>query len=266
MTNLDIGLPGHGKSVELAKKFKILLKRNYRWFKRGIPIRYIWSNLMVNEEWFKKGKNEKYRFLIKYWDNPMELIDVKDCDIIWDEIARHLDSRDWEKLHPRIKQFIQEHDKDGNHIYCNTQTPMQVDVMFRRTCHFMWRITRIAGCRRPSRTMPPVRLIWGLYIKRQIARVSFGKEESEEQFETSPWDWLKLWNLSWVDPDTCMFFDTHQKIKAHYPPLEHIEQSCPTCGFKKVHGKVVNYGDPNCKSHTAGGVVDTQLKVAPAVS
>jgi len=237
---LTIGLPHHGKSVDLAKNFKGLLTRNLRWFKRGLPPRYIYSNLKIKESWIKK--HEGKRFLIKYWDNPMELTDLQDCDIIWDEIARHLDSREWEKLHPKVKKFIQEHDKVGCDIYCNTQSPMQVDVMFRRNCEEMWRITRIAGCGRPSPTRPPVRVIWGLYMKRKLARVSFGKEESEEEFEPPMFGIPKF---RWVDPDTCSFFDTRQKIQAHYPPLEHIEQSCDVCGFKKAHGRIVNYGNLN---------------------
>jgi len=110
---------------------------------------------------------------------------------------------------------------------------------------------------------PPVRIIWGFYIKRQLTRDSFSKEEDEQQFEASTWGFLKFWNLSWVDPDTCNFFDTRQKIDGKIPPLEHIEQSCPTCGFRKVHGKIVDYGNPNCQ-HDRPEVLDNLPKGRPA--
>jgi len=254
---LIIGLPHHGKSLESAKQMRKLLRRNIRWYKKQVKKwnnnkkykinwtgeepkkRLVYANLKVSEKWLNNKRHELAQSFIRYWDDPMELIDVHDADIIWDEIARALDSRDWANLSPKLKKFIQEHDKVGVDIYANTQSPMQVDVMFRRNCEKIWRVTKLMGSARPSPTKPPTRFIWGICFLRELERVSFGKEEDQEQFKAPFFTLFYFFNLRWIDRATCEFFDTRWRIKGHYPPFEHIERSCvdPNCTFHKVlHG------------------------------
>lgn len=231
---LIIGLPHHGKSLESAKQMWKLIRRNAKWEKSTGQLRLIYSNLKISDKFTQKYPEvERY---VRYWDDPMELIGKEDIDIIWDEIARHIDSRDWTNLNPKLKKFIQEHDKVGIDIYANTQSPMQVDVMFRRNCEEIYRITKLLGSRRPSPTRPPVSIIWGICILRRLKRASFGKEEQDEEFEP---ELFAIPNFRWIDRFTCELFDTRQKINAHYPTLEHIERFCE---------------DPNCLFHKKGRV------------
>lgn len=226
---LIIGLPGSGKSLVSAKIMMGLLRRNINWYKKTGKIRYVYSNLKVSEKW--KNGHLKANEFVKYWENPMELVGIEDVDIVWDEIARHIDSRDWGNLNPKLKRFIQEQDKVGIDIYANTQSPMQVDVMFRRNCEQIWRVSKLCGSRRPSPTRIPSRIIWGICYLRKLERVSFGKEEDQEEFEPNFWAWP---HLRWIDPKTCNFFDTRQKIPYNYPPLEHIKRNCPKCGLEHI--------------------------------
>lgn len=232
---LTIGLPHHGKSLFSAKEMRRLLRRNLRWLKRTGQVRFVYSNLKVSEKWALK--HQEALQLVRYWEDPMDLVVLQDVDIIWDEIARHIDSRDWTNLNPRLKKFIQEHDKLGIDIYANTQSPMQVDVMFRRNCEEIWRITKILGSRRPSPTKPPVRFIWGVCMLRRLKRVSFGKEEDQEEFES---ELFSIPRFLLIDRQTCEFFDTRQQISNKPTPLEHSERFCPV---------------PNCQYHRAGKIM-----------
>lgn len=218
---LTIGLPGSGKSLVNSKLFRRLLRRNMGWYKRTKQIRYVYSNIKVSEKWEKNHPGAAQ--FVKYWDNPMDLIVLKDVDVIWDEIARHLDSRDWKDLNPKFKKWIQEHDKLGIEIYANSQSPMQVDVMFRRNCEQVYRVYKLFGSRRPSPTKLPVRFIWGLLLIRRLKRVSFGHEEDEEEYEP---EFLSFPQFRWIDRRTCEFFDTRQQIDFKYPPFEHIQRFC----------------------------------------
>lgn len=246
-----IGIPDSGKSYYTAVIFKRLLKRNWKWWKKSGKKRKILSNLKVSEKWLNHKSREKYKEFIEIWEDPSELIKRENVDIIWDENATDMESRDWEHLDKDIKSFIQQHDKNGIDIYANTQAPMQVDVMFRRNCKSMVQVTKLFGNRRPHPTKPPVKWIWGLIMIRKLKRVSFSKEEDKQEFEPIAW-YMMLWAFEWITRDTCEFFDTHQKIYAHTPPLKHVVQTCPTCGFTKIHGKITNQGNTNCTHQTAG--------------
>lgn len=229
---LDIGLPHHGKSFMLARSVKKLLWRNYKWHKRGNEIRLIYSNLVVSEKYLLRFP--KLREFLKYWQDPRDLVGLRDVDIVWDEIARHLDSRDWKELDPDLKILLQEHDKLGIDIFSNTQTPMQVDVMFRRNCEGMHRITKLFGSRRPTPTKPPIRFIWGLLMIRKLQRESFSKEESEEEYEN---ELLSIPHFYWLGREICEFFDTRQQIpRGEYKPYRHILRKCEDkyCNFERV--------------------------------
>lgn len=235
---MTIGLPHHGKSFESARQLIRLIRRNHKWFKKSGIKRFVYSNLVVNEQFFEK--NSEFREYIKYWKHPIELVDLQDVDIIWDEIARHLDSRAWDRLSFKIKTLIQEHDKMGIDIYANTQSPMQVDIMFRRNCESIKRIWKIFGSRRPSPTKPAVRFIWGLCQLLELDRSSYSSEESGEKYKLSWWGILDPGNYRWIDRFTCSFFNTRQQIRGNLPPLEHIERFCE---------------DKMCSLHTLGKVI-----------
>lgn len=233
-TFLIVGLPHHGKSFETAHDFRRLLRRNIKWYKKTGIKRLIYSNLRVSETYF--SKYPETREFIKYWENPAELVQIKDADIIWDEIARILDSRNFANLSEKVKAFIQEHDKVGCDIYANTQAPNQVDIMFRRNCEEIWKITKIIGSRRPSPTKPPVKFIWGIFWLRKLKRASFGKEEDQQEFEPQlAFGLIPVFWLRWLDKETCRFYDTRQVIRAKPAPLEHIERFCEDMNCKLHH-------------------------------
>lgn len=235
---LFVGRPGHGKSLATAKLFMKLLRRNMAWFKRTGKMRLIYSNMVLTSKWSNNARHSRALEFIRYWSSPMELIGLEDIDVIWDEIARHLDSRNYKELNDKIKTFVQEHDKMGINIYANTQRPNQVDVMFRSNCEDIWRVTKWLGSRRPSPTRIPSRWIWGICILRRLKRESFSKEESDEEYEV---EFMSFPRFMWISKYKTDFFDTRQRIIYQHAPLEHILQFCKEPGCKLEHNGLIRH-------------------------
>lgn len=215
-----VGLPHHGKSLYSAWKMQKILRRNKRWYKKTGKFRKVYTNLILDVKVIDKWKD-----YIVYWNDPLEISKLEDVDIFWDEVARHLDARDWDKLPIALKDFLQQHDKVGVDIYANTQTPMQVDIAFRRLCEGMWHIQKWFGSRRPSHTKPPVSYIWGLCVLRKVKRSSFSKELDMAEYEH---EWLGIpFMFLWIDKWLCRWYDTRAKIiQGAYPLYQHIERNC----------------------------------------
>lgn len=221
---LSVGLPGQGKSLWTAFTIWKLLKRNKRWFKKTGIKRKILTNVGIS---FYE-KNIDY---ITYWDNLIELVNLKNCDVIIDEVADYFDSREWEKLPKRCKTFLRRSDKRGIEIYANTQAPMQVDRAFRRVCDKIYFLQKVLGSRRPSNTRPKPKIIWGLVWIRRLKREAFNKDEDEFEFET---DWLNSLHFLWISKWKCNLYDTTQEVNTgELPDYDHLERKCPKCN--KIH-------------------------------
>jgi len=224
MITVITGLPGSGKSIETANIARKLFKRNKRWFNKTGTIRQIASNLKFSEE-----AEKKYKEYIRYWEDPEELVHMKDVDIIWDEIATHLDSTQWINLPLAVKRFLQQHRKKGIDIYANTQSFKTIDVSMRRLVERLYFLTKIIGSRSPSATRPPIKLIWGLVLKRLVDPESYEGEKTQYKW--------KGWSVFWIDKHAVKLFNTGQEIIiGKYPPLKHVLRTCedPTCDFHKV--------------------------------
>lgn len=256
MNRLDVGLMGHGKSYISAEISQKLLRRNIKWYKKAVKrynnnVKYkgiawakineapkrrmVWLDLKISDEWLNNLRHAYAKEFIRYWDNPIDLATAAEhCDVVWDEIARHLDSRNWDDVHPEVKAFLQEADKRGVDIYANTQFPMQVDVMYRRSCEQMWLITKKFGSKRPDLTKPPVRFVWGLIVLSPIARISFNDEIEEMIFEEPFFAIFKVWNWRWINSKITSFYDTKWRIEHKWMPYVHVERKCedPKCGYK----------------------------------
>lgn len=225
-----IGRPGHGKTQWTVKKLRQILWRNWKWRRKTKQLRKVYVNFDIKPKHLEKWKD----YIIRFKD-PEELIAIEDADIFIDEVARYFEARDWEKLSPDLRTFLQEHDKVGCDIYANTQTPRSVDVAFRRLCERVWRVTKLLGSRRPSKTRPPIRAIWGVCLLQELTPESFSKEFEDERYEAR---WLGLfpWPFMWLGRMNSDWYDTRQKIlPGELPPMKHREVRCedPNCAYHK---------------------------------
>lgn len=225
MITIYTGIPGSGKSLKSAQKALELLHRNKKWASKGNPIRKVVSNIKLNPE-----IEEEYKEHIRYWEDPSDLTNVKDADVIWDEIATHLDSTQWANVPLELKRWLQQHRKLGVDIYGNTQDFAMVDISMRRMTEQLFYMKKLIGSRDKSATTPEVKRIWGVIMVRELDPRAY-KEDSKEN------KGVGLPRFIWISKSLINVFDTGQEIKAgKYPPLKHIERECgdPNCTFHKV--------------------------------
>jgi len=215
--------PGQGKSLWTAKQIKYLVKRNKKAHaKYNIPIRRV----MVNQKMSEAFEKEAGDFL-GYWTSDAELINLRDVDIVWDEIATHLDARKFSELSQEMMRFLSQYRKRGLEIYANTQDFSMIDARARLMITGVWRAMKLCGSPDPSPTLPPIKRIWGIII---LWKIENFKELDENKKQYSLFGSTAfMFNRFDVE-----LYDTRQDIKrGKLPPLMHEERFCEVC--HKIH-------------------------------
>jgi len=220
------GSPGQGKSLYTARLTRELCIRNAKWHAKGNPIRKVMSNLKFSEEF-----EEEFREFLGYWTDSNELVKLHDVDIIWDEIATELDSRNWQNLSIEMKRFLSQYRKRGIDIYGNTQDFSMVDQRARLMISNVRTLTKIVGSRDISTTKPAPKRIWGLVLIRDVINC---RETEPDKKKYELWHSFLL-----ISRELISIYDTRQDIAlGKPPPLRHEVRYC------EHHGTVG--GDGNC--------------------
>jgi len=208
------GAPGQGKSLYTARTALKILRRNMRWEDQGNPRRQIWSNLKFSEEFEKQ-----FEGYISYWSDSSQLVKLRDCDIIWDEIATELDARNWPNLSIEMKRFLSQYRKRGIDIYANTQDFSMIDQRARLMISNVRTLTKIIGSRDISTTKPPPKVIWGLCMIRDVQ--NFRETDPEKK----KYDLIPSFII--ISRDLVSIYDTRQDIAlGKPPPLRHEVRMC----------------------------------------
>lgn len=254
---LTIGRPGQGKSMYTAKLTLELLERSKRIYEKGIKCdreqaKNIWKKYLTvnpNDEGvhFKKNRlyglkrivainfhlsksiTEKYKPFIKYWNDPMELITMKDFDLVIDEIANYFPSDKWKDTHHEVRRMFSQHRKRGMEIYANTQDYRMVDINCRRMLSTVFQLYKIVGSRSPSATLPEIKHPWGI-----IMQLELDPETLEDDKEKERLGWPEFF---FITKKLTSLYDTTEDIKPAPPPhFHHIDRTCLSCGFaKQIH-------------------------------
>lgn len=220
-----------------AKGAIALLERNLSWYKRSGVKRKIYSNIKFNDQIVESiiayrlsGKEPVIiSDWVDYWDDPSDLVRLRDVYIIWDEVATHLDSTQWANVPLELKRWLQQHRKFGIEIIGNTQVFPQIDISMRRLTNRVLTLYKVAGSRDPSPTTPPVKHVWGIILGWDVDPQSYDENNRKREIIPS--------SITWISEDLTSFFDTRQEVKmGQYPPLKHIERACsdPECTFHRV--------------------------------
>jgi len=220
MISVYVGNTGQGKTYVTACKALELLKRNKRWYekKRTMQKRIVVSNMS-----FSKEIENLYQGYIQYWTDLEQLIGIRQGDVIFDDMGTYLDSQRWMDTPNSVKRWLRLHEHFGCDIYGNAQDFLTVDPSVRRLTYFVTHIVKVFGSRRPSATKPAVKYIWGLLMLRNVAEYEFDKEKIKYEYEGMP-------NFKLISREVCEVFDTTQELAVgEYPPLHHVERSCPVC-------------------------------------
>ncbi len=219
------GLESQGKSLLLARLALILGHRNAYYRKRHGFVRPIHSNLRFSA-WYEN----KYKDFIHYWSDVRELLKLKGCDILHDEISSDFSSQRKEPLPRSVNRWLRQGAKQGVEYYATAQEYHDVSLDFRRRVFKAFKVSKIVGSRRGGCNQPPISKIWGLCRVRQLKINPYNELQPEFHFSLPPFDCV------FITKALCSVFDTHQFIlDSDSLPLEHSERVCPTCNFKRVY-------------------------------
>lgn len=219
------GLPGGGKSLEQAQEMLDVLWRNYKWHEKGNEIRQVVSNQRL-APWVE----QIYPGFISYWDDPRELVKVRNADVFWDEIGTHMDATRWKDTPLELKRWLQQHRKFGVDIYATTQDFGMIDISFRRLTERVYKMTKLIGSPDPSPTRPPVKHPWGVCMRQRLKPDAYKVQMDADKSAV-----YLIPGFTFITPKLVSAFDTTQEIKpGQYPPMQHIERECLTCHQIKV--------------------------------
>lgn len=222
-----VGLEGDGKSLLLAQESYRLVHRNHNWNKITGQSRPIVSNLPYSQNFLQFAKSKGVE--IKYWQHISELEKMSECDLIIDELSTYFDSRGFENLPLSTRLWLAQAEKMGVDIYGTAQDFGQVDKSFRRLCKKVILVRKIIGSRRPMKTAPPVKRVWGIIGKWEIDPRGFDGDQSD----------MKTLNILpsffLIKKKDVGLFDTQQRIQmSSPPPLIKIVRTCEEDGYTKV--------------------------------
>lgn len=223
------GLESSGKSLRLAKVVEDLVYRNYKWKKKTGIERPIASNMIFSKEFYDEV-TKKVGIPILYWDNVAELIQLKNCDVIMDEVGNYFDSRLWADLSPDLRRWLTQGAKMGIELYGSAQDFAQVDKSFRRLVNELYEVTKVMGSPRPAATKPPVKVIWGICLIQKLD--PNGYDEDKKSFSRYGFP-----SFFTIRRKYCEIFDTSQEIKlSDALPMRHINKQCinSDCDFHKT--------------------------------
>lgn len=197
------GIESSGKSLKLAMDARRILKRNAKFIKMGLPPRPIYTNMLFSQEFLAKA--EELGVPIVLWHNLEDIIYKEEGDVFIDEILKYFDARNWADLTLDAKHWLTQGAKRGIHVYGSAQDMSQVEKSFRLLVNEVHVVSKVMGSRRPSKTFPKVKRIWGLCMSRQVSPSSF--KGDNDTMETVGWPSFFL-----IQREDCVIFDTNAKI------------------------------------------------------
>jgi len=216
------GAPGQGKSLYTARRALWLLERNKKWHEEGNILRMVASNMKFSPE-----LEELYPGKIYYWTDSAQLCNLRDCDIVWDEIATELDGRNFANLSTELKRFLSQYRKRGIDIYANTQDFSMIDARARLMISGVKTLSKIMGSRDISTTKPNPKRIWGLVMVRDVENYR-ETDPDKKRYGIIP-------SFFFIAKELVAVYDTRQDIEVgEPPPLRHEVRRCGKEGCDHV--------------------------------
>jgi len=209
------GKPGQGKSLYSARLARQLLKRNKKWFEKSGIKRKIMSNIKFSLDFEREAGKE----FLGYWSSIDEVTKLKNVDLLWDEIATELDSRNFSLLSEDVKRFLSQYRKRGIDIYANTQDFSMIDIRARLMVTRVASLAKLIGSPDPTPTKPPIKKIWGLVMIREVGEI-FSDDPHNKKYMGIP-------SFFFIDREDVNIYDTTQDIPLSPPlPYRHVVRKC----------------------------------------
>jgi len=216
------GSPGQGKSLYTARITKDLFKRNKKWFEKTGIMRKIATNMKLASDIEKEWGD-----FLTYWKNTDELCTLRDTDVIWDEIATELDSRNFATLSEELKRFLSQYRKRGVDIYANTQDFSMIDARARLMVTRVATLTKLFGSPDPSPTKPQVNQVYGVVMIRDVINFKEDKPEFKK--------YTMIPTFFFIDQEDIDLYDTRQDIPAGELPVRKLRKEV---GVYENDGKI----------------------------
>jgi len=214
------GLEGQGKTLRLAMQAEDLLIRNAKWLKDSGVTRPIAPNIQLSDDFEKRAREAGIPVI--YWRHLHELVVLRDCDVLMDEVGTYFDSRVWKDLTLDVRAWLSQGDKSGVELYGTSQDFGQVDKSFRRLTTRLYYIKKAMGSPRPAATKPPVTKIWGFCWIFELDPRTYS-EEDDKFAKLSLFDW----RFFKIREEYTRIFDTNQRIPRSEPaPYRHEIRYC----------------------------------------
>lgn len=240
---LTFARPGHGKSLDTARTVQKLFN-TYKYVEKkypSLPRRVLLCNLKLSPKVEELYLNNH----LLYWENPRQLRyclrehcwiketqhGTHDVDIVIDELANYAPSDGWKDLPRWLRKLFAQHRHRGIRIYANTQDYMAIDINFRRMVAKAYEVQKIIGSRDISATLPPVKYIWGIVIKRE-----FDPGQIEMMGINAPLERKGLPKIFFISKKLIEMYDTTQDLPEYMPDaLEHLKFQCIDPDCKRIH-------------------------------
>jgi len=210
------GIESSGKSLMLAKQAKSVLARNIKWYKiTGTP-RTMAFNTPMHPHFIAFMKKHGIPYV--YFRNLQDILGMTECDIFLDELIKFFPSNGSNPLSREQVDFVTQGAKSGVHIYSASQDFSQVHKQFRLLVNEVYIIRKIIGSRRPMKTAPPVKTIWGLCSSTSVSPRSFkGDTATMEAHSVFP-------SFFFIRKEDTMIFDTSHKIALSTLPDKYVRK------------------------------------------
>jgi len=216
------GKPGQGKSLYTARLAKSLIARNMKMASKHGVFRRVISNIKF-APWFEEWAGP----FLEYWTTTQDIVNMRNVDLLWDEIATELDSRNFANLSEELKRFLSQYRKRGVDIYANTQDFSMIDARARLMVTRVATLKKIIGSRDPSATKPVIKNIWGMIIIRDLENI-LADDPQKKRYSF-------FFSFFFIDKRDVEIYDTTQDIPLSPPlPLRKEVRICPEDGFKRV--------------------------------
>lgn len=223
------GIESSGKSLLLSKQAEEVRQRNIKWFKIVGIKRTMCFNTPMSEN-FKKSIIENNINYLEF-KNLDDILYLEECDIFIDEVIKYFPASGSSSLSNEQLHFITQGAKSGIHLWGASQDFSQVHKQFRLLVNKVYLIKKIFGSKRPMKTAPPIKTIWGICTKRKVDPKSFkGDSATMDEMEGG----FSFFFIKKIDVDR---FDTSFKIPLTSLPVKKLRKQICRCeedGYTKT--------------------------------
>jgi len=224
-----VGLESSGKSLLMARELKKNINRNALWFEVTQIKRPIYYNLALSDSILEYA--QKKGVVMIFWSDLWDLVDMKECDLYIDELATYFDSRFYMDLPIDVRLWLSQAEKLGVQIVGATQDYFMIDISFRRLVKMIFEVRKIAGNRRPMKTAPPIKFIFGLMFTWSIDPRTAAIAKTQEEMNTISW----LPSPKFYTKRMTNLFNTNSRVAlSKPPPLRKITRVCPEDNYTRT--------------------------------